>query len=110
MVRRMETTTKEIVEESSQEFSIAMGKRQIFALSKIIRQTKLKKEKYPELEQDNDFDDPFPFYRTEYPFIVAVLIDEHQKWYEIQKAWPESVMFRQQEDGSYLLTLKTASY
>ena len=38
-----------------------------------------------------------------------ILIDEYQGWYEIQKAWPESVTFRQQEDGSYLFTLKTAS-
>ena len=85
------------------------GQRQLLALSRIIRLIKLKKEKYPELEQENDYEDPFPFYRTEDPFIAEVLIDEYQGWYEIQKAWPESVTFRQQEDGSYLFTIKTAS-
>ena len=85
------------------------GQRQLLALSRIIRLTKLKKEKYPEPEHRNDFDDPFPFYRTEDPFIAEVQIDEYQGWYEIQKAWPKSVTFRQQEDGSYLFTLKTAS-
>ena len=38
-----------------------------------------------------------------------VLIDEYQGWYEIQKAWPNSVTFKQQEDGNYLFTIKTAS-
>ena len=85
------------------------GQRQLFALSRINRLTKLKKEKYPEPEQGNDFEDPFPFYRTEDPFIAEILVDEYQGWYEIQKAWPKSVTFRQQEDGSYLFTLKTAS-
>ena len=85
------------------------GQRQLLALSRIVRLTKLKKEEYPEPEQGNDFDDPFPFYRTGDPFIAEVLVDEYQGWYEIQKAWPESVTFRQQEDGSYLFTLKTAS-
>ena len=68
-----------------------------------------KTEKYPEIEQCDDFEDPFPFYQTEDSFIAEVLIDEYQGWYEIQKAWPESVTFRQQEDGSYLFTLKTSS-
>ena len=85
------------------------GQRQLLALSRIKRLTKLRHEKYPELEQGNDFEDPFPFYQTEAPFVAEVLIDEYQGWYEIQKAWPESVTFRQQEDGSYLFTLKTAS-
>ena len=85
------------------------GQRQLLALSRIVRLSKLKKEKYPEHEHNCDFEDPFPFYRTEEPFIAEVLIDEYQGWYEIQKAWPESVTFRQQEDGSYLFTLKTAS-
>ena len=85
------------------------GQRQLLAISRIIRLIKLKKEKYPELEHENDFEDPFPFYRTEDPFIAEVLIDEYQGWYEIQKAWPKSVTFRQQEDGNYLFTLKTAS-
>ena len=85
------------------------GQRQLLALSRIIRLTKLRKEKYPVPEQGNDFEDPFPFYRTEDPFIAEVIVDEYQGWYEIQKAWPESVTFRQQEDGSYLFTLKTAS-
>ena len=85
------------------------GQRQLLALSRIVRLTKLKKEKYPEPDQGNDFDDPFPFYRTGDPFIAEVLVAEYQGWYEIQKAWPESVTFRQQVDGSYLFTLKTAS-
>lgn len=85
------------------------GQRQLLALSRIIRLIKLKKEKYLEMEKGNDFEDPFPFYRTEDPFIAEVLIDEYQGWYEIQKAWPKSVTFRQQEDGSYLFALKTAS-
>lgn len=85
------------------------GKRQLLALSRIVRLIKLRHEKYPEIEQCNDFEDPFPFYQTEDPFIAEVLIDEYQGWYEIQKAWPESVTFKQQEDGSYLFTLKTAS-
>ena len=85
------------------------GQRQLLALSRIVRLIKLRKEKYPEAEQGNDFDDPFPFYQTEDPFIAEVIVDEYQGWYEIQKAWPESVTFRQQEDGSYLFTLKTAS-
>ncbi len=85
------------------------GQRQLLALSRIVRLVKLKKEDYPEPEQCNDFDDPFPFYQTEKPFIAEVLIDEYQGWYEIQKAWPESVTFRQREDGNYLFTLKTAS-
>ncbi len=85
------------------------GQRQLLALSRITRLTKLKKEDYPELVQGNDFDDPFPFYQTENPFIAEVLIDEYQGWYEIQKAWPDSVTFRRQEDGSYLFTIKTAS-
>lgn len=85
------------------------GQRQLLALSRIVRLTKRKKEKYPEPDQGNDFDDPFPFYRTGDPFIAEVLVDEYQGWYEIQKAWPESVTFRQQEDGSYLFILKTAS-
>lgn len=85
------------------------GQRQLLALSRIIRLTKLKKEKYPEPEQGNDFEDPFPFYRTEDPFIAEVMVDEYQGWYEIQKAWPDSVTFKQQEDGSYLVILKTAS-
>ena len=85
------------------------GQRQLLALSRIIRLIKLKKEKYPEMEKGNDFEDPFPFYRTDDPFIAEVLIDEYQGWYEIQKAWPKSVTFRQQEDGSYLFALKTAS-
>ena len=75
------------------------GQRQLLALSRIIRLTKLKKEKYPEPEHRNDFDDPFPFYRTEDPFIAEVQIDEYQGWYEIQKAWPKSVTFRQLEFG-----------
>lgn len=83
--------------------------RQLLALSRIVRLIKLKKEKYPEPERRNDFEDPFPFYQTEEPFVAEVLIDEYQGWYEIQKAWPDSVTFRQQEDGSYLFTLKTAS-
>ena len=85
------------------------GQRQLLALSRSVRLIKLKKEKYPDPEQGNDFEDPFPFYRTEEPFIAEVLIDEYQGWYEIQKAWPENVTFRQQKDGSYLFTLKTAS-
>lgn len=85
------------------------GQRQLLALSRIIRLIKLKKEKYPEMEKGNDFEDPFPFYRTEEPFIAEVLIDEYQGWYEIQKAWPNSVTFKQQEDGNYLFTIKTAS-
>lgn len=85
------------------------GQRQLLALSRIKRVIKLRHEKYPEIEQGNDFEDPFPFYQTEDPFVAEVLIDEYQGWYEIQKAWPESVTFRQQEDGSYLFTLKTAS-
>ena len=85
------------------------GQRQLLALSRINRLTKLRHEKYPQNEQSNDFEDPFPFYQTEEPFIAEVLIDEYQGWYEIQKAWPESVTFRQQVDGSYLFTLKTAS-
>ena len=83
--------------------------RQLLALSRIVRLIKLKKEKYPEPERRNDFEDPFPFYQTEEPFVAEVLIDEYQGWYEIQKAWPDSVTFKQQEDGSYLFTLKTAS-
>ena len=85
------------------------GQRQLLAISRIQRLTKLRHEKYPEIEQSNDFEDPFPFYQTAEPFIAEVLIDEYQGWYEIQKAWPKSVTFRQQEDGSYLFTLKTAS-
>ena len=85
------------------------GQRQLLVLSRIIRLIKLKKEDYPEPEQGKGFEDPFPFYQTEDPFIAEVLIDEYQGWYEIQKAWPKSVTFRQQEDGSYLFTLKTAS-
>lgn len=85
------------------------GQRQLLALSRIVRLIKLRKEKYPEAEQGNDFDDPFPFYQTEDPFIAEVIVDEYQGWYEIQKAWPECVTFRQLEDGSYLFTLKTAS-
>ena len=85
------------------------GQRQLLALSRIIRLIKLKKEKYPEMEKGNDFEDPFPFYQTEDPFIAEVLIDEYQGWYEIQKAWPNSVTFKQQEDGNYLFTIKTAS-
>ena len=85
------------------------GQRQLLALSRIIRLIKLKKEKYPEMEKGNDFEDPFPFYRTDDPFIAEVLIDEYQGWYEIQKAWPDSVTFKQQEDGNYLFTIKTAS-
>ena len=85
------------------------GQRQLLAISRIERLTKLRHEKYPQNEQSNDFEDPFPFYQTEEPFIAEVLIDEYQGWYEIQKAWPESVTFRQQEDGKYLFTLKTAS-
>ena len=85
------------------------GQRQLLALSRINRLTKLRHEKYPQNEQSNDFEDPFPFYQTEEPLIAEVLIDEYQGWYEIQKAWPESVTFRQQEDGKYLFTLKTAS-
>ena len=85
------------------------GQRQLLALSRINRLTKLRHEKYPEIVQCNDFEDPFPFYQSEDPFIAEVLIDEYQGWYEIQKAWPESVIFRQQEDGNYLFTLKTAS-
>ena len=86
------------------------GQRQLLALSRIKKLIKLRHEKYPEIEQCNDFEDPFPFYQTEDSFIAEVLIDEYQGWYEIQKAWPESVTIRQQEDGSYLFTLKTASY
>ena len=85
------------------------GQRQLLALSRIDRLIKLKKEKYPEHGQVKDFEDPFPFYRTEVPFLAEVLVDEYQGWYEIQKAWPESVTFRHQEDGSYLFTIKTAS-
>lgn len=85
------------------------GQRQLLALSRIKKLIKLRHEKYPEIEQGNDFYDPFPFYRTGDPFIAEVLVDEYQGWYEIQKAWPESVTFRQQVDGSYLFTLKTAS-
>ena len=85
------------------------GQRQLLALSRIQKLIKLRHEKYPEIEQCNDFEDPFPFYQTEDPFNAEVLIDEYQGWYEIQKAWPESVTIRQQEDGSYLFTLKTAS-
>lgn len=85
------------------------GQRQLLALSRIVRLSKLKKEKYPDLGQDNGFEDPFPFYQTDDPFIAEVLVDEYQGWYEIQKAWPDSVKFSQQEDGSYLFTLKTAS-
>ena len=85
------------------------GQRQLLALSRIQKLVKLRHEKYPDAEQGNDFEDPFPFYQTEDPFIAEVLIDEYQGWYEIQKAWPESVSFNQQEDGSYLFTLKTAS-
>ena len=85
------------------------GQRQLLAISRIERLTKLRHEKYPQNEQSNDFEDPFPFYQTEEPFIAEVLIDEYQGWYEIQKAWPESVTFRQQENSSYLFTLKTAS-
>ena len=62
------------------------GQRQLLALSRIIRLTKLRKEKYPVPEQGNDFEDPFPFYRTEDPFIAEVIVDEYQGWYEIQKA------------------------
>ena len=76
------------------------GQRQLLALSRIQKLVKLRHEKYPDAEQGNDFEDPF---------IAEVLIDEYQGWYEIQKAWPESVSFNQQEDGSYLFTLKTAS-
>ena len=85
------------------------GQRQLLALSRIKKLTKLRHEKYPEQEQDKDFEDPFPFYQTEDPFIAEVLIDEYQGWYEIQKAWPNSVTFKQQEDGNYLFTIKTAS-
>ena len=85
------------------------GQRQLLAISRIERLTKLHHEKYPQNEQSNDFEDPFPFYQTEEPFIAEVLIDEYQGWYEIQKAWPKSVTFRQQENSSYLFTLKTAS-
>ena len=85
------------------------GQRQLLALSRIKKLVKLRHEKYPEPEHINDFEDPFPFYQTEDPFIAEVLIDEYQGWYEIQKAWPKSVTFNQQEDGSYQFTLKTAS-
>ena len=79
------------------------------ALSRIQKLIKFRHEKYPEIEQCDDFEDPFPFYQTEDSFIAEVLIDEYQGWYEIQKAWPKSVTFKQQGDGSYLFTLKTAS-
>ena len=85
------------------------GQRQLLALSRIKKLIKLRHEKYPEIEHGNDFEDSFPFYQTEDPFVAEVLIDEYQGWYEIQKAWPESVTFRQRDDGSYLFTLKTAS-
>ena len=85
------------------------GQRQLLALSRIKRVIKLRHEKYPEKKQCNDFEDPFPFYQTDNPFVAEVLIDEYQGWYEIQKAWPESVIFSQMEDGRYLFTLKTAS-
>lgn len=85
------------------------GQRQLLALSRIQKLVKLRHEKYPEPEHSNDFEDPFPFYQTEEAFIAEVLIDEYQGWYEIQKAWPKSVTFNQQEDGSYQFTLKTAS-
>jgi len=85
------------------------GQRQLLALSRIVKLVKLKKEKYPEPVHCNDFEDPFPFYQTDEPFNAEVLVDEYQGWYEIQKAWPESVSFIKQEDGKYLFMIKTAS-
>ena len=34
-------------------------------------------------------------------------MDSWQGWYEAQRNWPSSVSFTKQEDGSYIMKLKT---
>lgn len=58
-------------------------------------------------EDTADYNDPFgPF--TDENLIEAVIhMDSWQGWYEAQKNWPPSVSFTKQEDGSYIVKLKT---
>lgn len=85
------------------------GQRRLLALSRIVKLTKLRHEKYPAEADAPGFEDPFPFYRNEDAFDAEILIDANQAWYEMQKAWPASVSFEEQEDGAFLFRLRTSS-
>ena len=85
------------------------GQVQLLALTRIKQLSKRAKAKYP-IEKDDVksiLSDPFPFYHNEEPIIAKIRIEEYQGWYEIQKAWTDSVSYKQDEDGSYLFTVKT---
>lgn len=86
------------------------GSFQMLALQRIIEIQKIRKEKYPISNAFAEYrEDPFPFYQTEEEMKVSVLIDNEQAWYEVQRAWPKSVSFSLQDDGSYLFCLTTKS-
>lgn len=86
------------------------GLKQFLELSRFRKLEKLGYEQYPMEREDEAFPDPFPFYRDMETFTAKVRVAEYQAWYEIQKAWPESVTFEQEEDGSYIFSIKTSSY
>lgn len=82
---------------------------QTFALERIIGHPTLvdTPDNFVRVEDNADYDDPFgPF--TDKKVIEAVIhMDSWQGWYEAQRNWPSSVSFIKQEDGSYIMKLKT---
>ena len=58
-------------------------------------------------EDTADYNDPFGPFTDDNEIEAVIHMDSWQGWYEAQKNWPPSVTFTKQEDGSYIVKLKT---
>lgn len=55
-------------------------------------------------------EDPFGITLSNEEFTAVIRLTQNQGWYEIQKAWPDSVNIELQPDGSYLFTVTTRGH
>lgn len=63
----------------------------------------------PPLSEDPEriIQDPFSIVRQEKSEHFVILLDQDQGWYEEQKAWPDNVSVRRNDDGSCTFTADT---
>lgn len=82
---------------------------QTFALERIIGHPAIidTPDNFIRAEDTADYNDPFGPFTDENVIEAVIHMDSWQGWYEAQKNWPSSVSFTKQEDGSYIVKLKT---
>lgn len=82
---------------------------QTFALERIIGHPTLIEtpDSFTRVEDTGDYNDPFGPFSGDSIIEAVIWLDSWQGWYETQKNWPSSVTFKQNDDGSYIMKLRT---